>query len=117
MLAFLAPLARPLSRSSVALLAPQRPSHLSSPWRACASSPSQSSSPQITRAVVEKTVGLAHLDLSADEIDKLTPEFAKIVSFIDTISELDLDGVEPMSRVIASENVLREDVPKAFGDV
>eukprot|EP00173_Palmaria_palmata_P004072 Plantae.Rhodophyta-Palmaria_palmata.ctg4800.p2 GENE.Plantae.Rhodophyta-Palmaria_palmata.ctg4800~~Plantae.Rhodophyta-Palmaria_palmata.ctg4800.p2 ORF type:complete len:115 (-),score=13.06 Plantae.Rhodophyta-Palmaria_palmata.ctg4800:269-613(-) len=82
-----------------------------------ASSPSQSSSPQITRADVEKTVGLAHLNLSADDVDKLTPEFAKIVSFIDTISELDLDGVEPMSRVIASENVLREDVPKVFGDV
>lgn len=60
---------------------------------------------------------LAQLSMSDDEIDQLTPEFAKIVNFIDTLSGLDVEGVEPMSRVVDSENVLREDVPSAFSDV
>lgn len=83
-------------------------------WYACSAKPAGGG---ITRAVVEKTVRLAQLDLSDDEIDRLTPEFAKIVGFIDTLSALDVDGVEPMSRVEDSTNVLREDVPVPFSDV
>lgn len=83
-------------------------------WRACSGQPAGDG---ITRAVVEKTVRLAQLDMSGEEIDKLTPEFAKIVGFIDTLSSLDVEGVEPMSRVEESRNVLREDVPIPFGEV
>ena len=35
-----------------------------------------------------------------------------VLDHIETISELDLDGVEPTSHVVELENVLREDVPR-----
>lgn len=88
-------------------------------WRACAAAAGGAAggAAPITRSTVEKTVRLAQLDLSGDEIDRLTPEFAKIVGFIDALAALDVDGVEPMSRVEDSVNVLREDVPAPFADV
>jgi aspartyl/glutamyl-tRNA(Asn/Gln) amidotransferase C subunit len=112
MLAFVsgASLSVRLSRTAQRVCRADAPSR----WRACSVKPEE---PTITRAVVEKAVALAQLDMSSEEIDKLTPEFAKIVGFIDTLSALDVDGVEPMSRVEDSTNVLREDVPVAFNDV
>lgn len=76
-----------------------------------------SSAGGVTRDQVEKVVRLAQLELGEGELDRLTPEFNKIVGFIDTLSELDLGDVEPMSRVEDSTNVLREDTPAAFSDV
>ena len=39
-------------------------------------------------------------------------ELSGILEHVDRISELDLDGVEPTSHVIALENVLRPDRPR-----
>ena len=42
----------------------------------------------------------------------MTGELSTILEHIDTISRLDLDGVEPTSRVVERENVLRADEPR-----
>lgn len=81
---------------------------------ACAAGPNAGS---VTREQVEKVVHLAQLELSDSELDRLTPEFNKIVGFVGAMSELDLDDVEPMARVEDSTNVLRDDTPRAFGNV
>lgn len=39
-------------------------------------------------------------------------ELSTILDHIERISELDLEGVEPTSHVVALENVLREDEPR-----
>lgn len=78
--------------------------------KACAGS-------SVNRETVMKTARLAQLALSDEEIDRITPDFQRIFKLIDTLSELDVDGVEPMSRVEDSSNALRDDVPKAFPDV
>ena len=39
-------------------------------------------------------------------------ELSGILEHVDRISELDLEGVEPTSHVIALENVLRPDEPR-----
>ena len=40
-------------------------------------------------------------------------ELSGILEHVDRIAELDLEGVEPTSHVVALENVLRADVPWA----
>lgn len=42
----------------------------------------------------------------------MTGELSSILAHIETISALDLDGVEPTSRVVELENVLRADEPR-----
>jgi aspartyl-tRNA(Asn)/glutamyl-tRNA(Gln) amidotransferase subunit C len=43
-------------------------------------------------------------------------ELSGILEHVDRISELDLDGVEPTSHVVALENVLRPDRPRPSWD-
>lgn len=54
---------------------------------------------------------LARLGLSEEEIQTMAGELSGILEHVDRIAELDLDGVEPTTHVIALENVLRPDVP------
>ena len=42
----------------------------------------------------------------------MASELSGILEHVDRISELDLDGVEPTSHVVALENVLRPDEPR-----
>lgn len=42
----------------------------------------------------------------------MTEELSGILAHVDRISQMDLDGVEPTSHVVALENVLRADVPR-----
>ena len=55
---------------------------------------------------------LARLKLTDEEIERMAGELSGILEHVDRISELDLDGVEPTSHVIALENVLRPDEPR-----
>ena len=55
---------------------------------------------------------LARLKLNDEEIERLAGELSGILEHVDRISELDLEGVEPTSHVIALENVLRPDKPR-----
>ena len=66
----------------------------------------------IDREQVLHVARLARLRLSDDEIERMTDELSSILDHIDTISALDLDGVEPTARVVDVENVLRPDEPR-----
>jgi aspartyl-tRNA(Asn)/glutamyl-tRNA(Gln) amidotransferase subunit C len=52
---------------------------------------------------------LARLRLHEDEASRMTGELAKILTHIDKMSELDLDGVPPTAHVLDVVNVMRED--------
>ena len=54
---------------------------------------------------------LARLELSEEEVERMATELSGILDHADRISELDLEGVEPTSHVVALENVLRADEP------
>ena len=66
----------------------------------------------IERAEVLHVARLARLRLSDEQVDRMTGELSGILDHIEQMGELDLDGVEPTSHVVALENVLREDVPR-----
>ena len=55
---------------------------------------------------------LARLRLSEEEVDRMAGEMSTILEHVETMNELDLEGVEPTSHVVELQNVLREDVPR-----
>jgi aspartyl-tRNA(Asn)/glutamyl-tRNA(Gln) amidotransferase subunit C len=55
---------------------------------------------------------LARLELSDDEVERMSMELSKVLDHIDKIRELDLDGVPPTSHVIDVVNALRADEPE-----
>jgi aspartyl-tRNA(Asn)/glutamyl-tRNA(Gln) amidotransferase subunit C len=68
--------------------------------------------PMIDREQVEHVAKLARLKLTDDEVQRMAGELSGILEHVERIAELDLDGVEPTSHVVALENVLRPDEPR-----
>ena len=66
----------------------------------------------IDREQVLHVARLARLALSDDEVEAMSRELSGILEHVDKIGELDLEGVDPTSHVIALENVLRADEPR-----
>ena len=66
----------------------------------------------IERDQVLHVARLARLRLSEEEVERMTGELSGILEHVDRISNLDLEGVEPTSHVVALENVLRPDEPR-----
>ena len=50
------------------------------------------------------------LELSEEEKEQAKKDMANMLDYIDTLNELDTEGVEPMSHVFPINNVFREDV-------
>jgi len=65
---------------------------------------------------VRHVARLARLELSEEELGRMAAELSGVLAHIETIGELDLEGVPPTSHVVAVENALREDVPVASLD-
>ena len=55
---------------------------------------------------------LARLKLTEPEVERMAQELSGVLEHVDKISELDLEGVEPTSHVVALENVFRPDEPR-----
>ena len=66
----------------------------------------------IDRDQVLHVAKLARLRLTDEEVERMSGELSTILDHIETIGELDLDGVPPTSHVLELENVLREDKPR-----
>lgn len=70
----------------------------------------------IDRDQVLHVARLARLRLNDEDVERMAGELSGILDHVERISELDLDGVEPTSHVIALENVLRPDQPRPSWD-
>ena len=66
----------------------------------------------IDREEVLHVAALARLELSEQEVARMTGDLAKVLDHIEKISELDLEGVPPTSHVVEVENALRADEPR-----
>jgi len=58
---------------------------------------------------VRKLAYLARLDLTQQEVDEVRPQLGQILEFIKTLSELDTEGVEPMTTALDVDNRWRSD--------
>ena len=64
----------------------------------------------IDAATVRKVAKLARLREPEERLASLAQELNGIMSWIEQLSEVDTDGVEPMTSVVAVKLPLREDV-------
>lgn len=64
----------------------------------------------LTQAEVRKLGLTARLDLSDGDIDKLQVDLNAILTYVEQMQELDLDGVEPTTHSTTETDTLREDV-------
>ena len=65
---------------------------------------------EINREDVAHLARLAHIDMSADELDRMAGELAVIVDSIKRVSEVAGDDIPATSHPIPLSNVYREDV-------
>jgi len=65
----------------------------------------------IDREQVLHVARLARLELTDDEIERMSAELSGILEHVDAIAALDLDEVEPTTHVVELANVLRPDTP------
>lgn len=63
----------------------------------------------IDRETVLKTAKLARLNIKDDQVAMYVEELSKIIDVVDSLQEVDTDGVEPLVNVNESELVMRED--------
>jgi aspartyl-tRNA(Asn)/glutamyl-tRNA(Gln) amidotransferase subunit C len=70
----------------------------------------------IDREQVLHVARLARLALSDEEIKRMSGELPAILEHVERMNELDLEGVEPTSHVVALVNVLRPDEPRPSWD-
>ena len=59
---------------------------------------------------VRRVAGLAHLKMDDAEIQSRVPQLGTIMSFIEQLSQVDTDNVEPLANVVNVPLSLREDV-------
>ncbi len=65
----------------------------------------------IDREQVLHVARLARLELTEDEVGRMTDELSAVLDHIEKIGELELDGVPATTHVVEVSNALRPDVP------
>ena len=63
----------------------------------------------LTEEEVKKIAELARLGLSDSEIKKYTTELTTILDYVDILSEVDTENVEPTSQVTGLQSVSEDD--------
>lgn len=60
---------------------------------------------------VKKLASMSGLQVTDEEIAKLTLELEEILDFVEQLDSIDTKGVEPTYQVTGLKNVMREDKP------
>ena len=68
---------------------------------------------KITNKLIQDIAALAKLEFDKKSTEKMKVDLEKIIRFMDKLSEVDTDGVEPLIYLSEEVNVLREDEIKA----
>lgn len=63
----------------------------------------------ITEETVDKLAVVTNLAVSHEEKIKLFDELKKILDYVEHLNDIDTEGIEPMSYVLPTINVFRED--------
>ncbi|MGF7144985.1 aspartyl-tRNA(Asn)/glutamyl-tRNA(Gln) amidotransferase subunit C [Anaerotaenia torta] len=63
----------------------------------------------ITEETIQYVAALAKLKVTEEEKVRAAQDLNRILDYMETMNELDTEGVEPMSHVLPIKNVFRED--------
>lgn len=66
---------------------------------------------KISRPEVEHVAHLARLNLSEEELEKMTGQLDEILNYVAKLEELDTTGIEPTTHAFSISNAFRDDVP------
>ena len=64
----------------------------------------------LTRAQVSHIAELAKLELTEQEIERMTAQLSAILEYAERLNELDTDAIAPTASVIPNQNVMRPDI-------
>ena len=64
---------------------------------------------KITNKLIQDIAALAKLEFDEKSREKMKEDLEKIIRFVDKLSEIDTDGIEPLIYLSEEVNVLRED--------
>ena len=64
----------------------------------------------LDKATVARVARLARIHVPEDDLDQLAGELNQIIGWVEQLAEVDTDGVEPMTSVVAMELPQRADV-------
>lgn len=67
---------------------------------------------KIDRPLLDKIAHLARLDFDEKDAEKMMQDMNAIVDWVEKLSEVDTEGVEPLTTMSHEVNVTREDVVK-----
>jgi len=68
---------------------------------------------KITNKLIQDIAALAKLEFDEKSAEEMKVDLENIIRFMDKLSEVDTDGVEPLIYLSEEANVLREDEIKA----
>ena len=63
----------------------------------------------LTRGDVEKVSLLGRLLLTESELDTMTTQLTRVVGYVEQLSEVNTDGIEPMAHAVEMHNIFRDD--------
>lgn len=63
----------------------------------------------LTRTQVQHIAELARLELSEDELNRMTEQLSAILDYAARLQELDTEAIPPTASAVPLENVMRED--------
>lgn len=66
---------------------------------------------ELTEEQVRRVAQLSRLRLSDDEVTRFGKQLSNVLDYFAKLSEIDVDGVEPMAHAADVTNVLRADEP------
>jgi len=64
---------------------------------------------EVTNALVDKLAHLSRLEFNAADKEGIKNDLQRMISFVEKLDELDLEGTTPLLHMSANVNVLRED--------
>ena len=64
----------------------------------------------VTKDDVRKVARLSRIAVAEDKLETLAEELSGIMGWIEQLNEVDIDGVAPMTSVVAATLPMREDV-------
>lgn len=67
--------------------------------------------PGLTIDDVRRVAALARLRFDEDELPEYAEQLSRILGYVQQLSELDTDDLEPMAHAVELTDVLRDDVP------
>ena len=68
---------------------------------------------EITNKLIQDIAALAKLEFDEQSAKQMKADLEKIIGFVDKLSEIDTDGIEPLIYLSEEVIVLREDEVKA----